>query len=123
MKEMIVVKYRVVTKNNKSYLMYDETKISSEQDILDIISACFGDRIYSLIIDGNTLSEDFYDLKTKLLGMSLQKFINYNIKVAFIIEKDRAISDRFKELVLEINKGANFRVVHTIEDAEKWLLY
>lgn len=118
-----MVKYRVVTKNDKSYLMYDETKISSEQDILDIISACFGDRIDSLIIDGNTLSEDFYDLKTKLLGMALQKFINYNIKVAFIIEKDRVISDRFKELVLEINKGANFRVVHTIEDAEKWLLF
>ncbi|AJS61454.1 hypothetical protein UB51_08840 [Paenibacillus sp. IHBB 10380] len=116
------MKYRLITKNDKSYIMCDEIKICSEQDILDIISACFGNKIYSLIIDGNTLSEDFYDLKTKLLGMALQKFIIYNIKVVFIIEKERTISDRFKELVLEINKGDNFRVFYSVEDAEKWLL-
>ena len=116
------MKYRVIDKNYKNYIICDETKIDSEQDILDIMSACFGEGICSLIIDGNTLSEEFYDLKTKLLGMALQKFVNYNIKVAFIIEKERALSDRFKELVLEINKGANFRVCNTIEDGENWLL-
>ena len=78
--------------------------------------------MYSVIIDGDILSEEFYDLKTKILGMSLQKFTNYNVKVAFIIEKERVLSDRFKELVLEINKGSNFRVCHSIEDAEMWLL-
>jgi len=31
--------------------------------------------------------------------------------VVFIIEKERTISDRSKELVLEINKGYKFRVI------------
>ena len=54
--------------------------------------------------------------------MALQKLIYYHVKVAFIIEKDRILSDRFKELVLEINKGANFRACSSIEEAESWLL-
>ena len=115
-----MMKYSVVIKNDKSYILCNEieSKICKEQDMLDIISLCFENSVYSVIIDGNILSEEFYDLKTKILGMSLQKFINYNVKVAFIIEKERVLSDRFKELVLEINKGSNFRVCHSIEDAE-----
>lgn len=118
------MKYNVINKNNKRYIMYNEieSKICSEQDMLDVISACFENNANLVIIDGKTLAEEFYDLKTKLLGMSLQKFINYNIRVAFIVDKEREISDRFKELVLEINKGFDFRVCYSIEDAEKWLL-
>lgn len=124
MEEWIRMKYKVINRNNESYIIYDEieTKISSEQDMLDIISACFENRASSVIIDGRSFSEEFYDLKTKLLGMSMQKFINYNIRVAFIIEKERILSDRFKELILEINKGINFRACSNIEDAEIWLL-
>ena len=113
------MKYKVI---NKNYIIYDEIKIASEQDILDIVAICFENRINSIIIDGRCLSEEFYDLKTKMLGIALQKFINYNIRVAFIIDKDKAVSDRFKELVLEINKGVNFRVCSNVEDAETWLL-
>lgn len=118
------MKCKTINKSNKDYILYDdiERKIISEQDMLDIISECFSSRVNSVIIDGKSLIEDFYDLKTKLLGMSLQKFINYNIKVAFIIDNERVVSDRFKELVLEINKGGNFRVCSNVEDAESWLL-
>ena len=118
------MKYSVINKNNKSYIMYNEIdrKISSEQDVMDIISACFGERISLVVIDGNAIADEFYDLKTKLLGMALQKFINYKIRVAFIIDEERVLSDRFKELVLEINKGHNFRTCQSMEVAEKWLL-
>lgn len=118
------MKYSVIRKNDKSYIMYNEIDetISSEQDVMDIISACFGEGISLVLIDGNAIADEFYDLKTKLLGMALQKFINYKIRVAFIIDGERTLSDRFKELVLEINKGTNFRACNSIESAEKWLL-
>lgn len=118
------MKYSVINKNDKSYIIYNEidTKISSEQDVMDIISACFGERISLVVIDGNAIADEFYDLKTKLLGMALQKFINYKIRVVFIIDEERILSDRFKELVLEINKGTDFRVCGGIESAEQWLL-
>ena len=118
------MKYSVINKNNKSYIMYNEIdrKISSEQDVMDIISACFGERISLVVIDGNAIAAEFYDLKTKLLGMALQKFINYKIRVAFIIDEVRVLSDRFKEVGFEINKGHNFRACGNVQYAEQWLL-
>ncbi|TGY44058.1 DUF4180 domain-containing protein [Clostridium sartagoforme] len=122
--EMIVMKYNVVNKNNESYIILNNngTKISSEQDMLDIIGFCFESGVNSVAIDGNILSDEFYDLKTKILGMSLQKFINYNIRLAIIINEEKLLSDRFKELKLELNKGGNIRVCHSIEEAEIWLV-
>ncbi|MCF0149080.1 MAG: DUF4180 domain-containing protein [Clostridium sp.] len=116
------MKYKVINKDDKSYILFDENKICSEEEIIDVISAIFSENTSLVVIDKNVLSEEFYDLKTKLLGMALQKFINYHVKVAFIIEEDRVLSDRFKELILEINKGNNFRACNSIVDAENWLL-
>lgn len=118
------MKYNVVNKNNESYIILNNngTKISSEQDMLDIIGFCFESGVNSVAIDGNILSDEFYDLKTKILGMFLQKFINYNIRLAIIINEEKLLSDRFKELKLELNKGGNIRVCHSIEEAEIWLV-
>lgn len=118
------MKYDVINKNDEKYIILNDsgTQISSEQDMLDIIGFCFESGVNSVAIDGNILSEEFYDLKTKLLGMSLQKFINYNIRLAIIINEEKLLSDRFKELKLELNKGVNLRICHSIEEAEKWLI-
>lgn len=118
------MKYNIINKNDKNYIKYskDDYKISSEQDVLDVISVCFETGINSIIMDGEILSDEFYDLSTKLLGIALQKFINYRVRIAFIIDEEKALSDRFKELVSELNKAANFRVCYTVENAEKWLL-
>lgn len=68
------------------------------------------------------LSEEFFDLKTKLAGNIIQKFVNYGIKAAVIIPQEKIQSDRFKEMVLEMNKGNHFRLYWGKEEAEKWLL-
>lgn len=54
------MKYNIVNKNNKSYIMYNETgaKICSEQDMLDVISACFETGINS-VIDGGIIAEEW----------------------------------------------------------------
>lgn len=82
------MKYKIVDKNNKSYIIYNEQdkKICSEGDMLDVIGLCFENKINLVMINRNSLAEEFYDLKTKLLGMCLQKFINYNVRVAFIVD-------------------------------------
>ncbi|MFU7518033.1 DUF4180 domain-containing protein, partial [Clostridium sp. HCS.1] len=59
------MKYKVINKNDKSYILFDDTKICSEGDILDMISSTFSENISEIVIEGNTLSEEFYDLKTK----------------------------------------------------------
>lgn len=118
------MKYNVVNKEDKSYIMFNEieSKIHSEADMLDIISACFESGINSVMIDGRIIADEFYDLKTKLFGMFLQKIINYKIKVVFIINEERTMNDRFKELALELNKGTDIRFYNNAEDAQEWLL-
>nr|WP_242965570.1 DUF4180 domain-containing protein [Clostridium beijerinckii] len=120
---MNVLNYRVVNKNNIKYIEFasEVWKLSSEQDVVDCISICMGKDIYTIMLSSNVLSEDFFNLKTRLAGMALQKFINYHVKAAVIIEDEEKLNDRFKEMIMESNKGNNFRTFKNIAEAESWI--
>jgi hypothetical protein len=118
-----VLNYKVVNKNNIKYIEFDSEvwKLSSEQDVVDCISICMEKDIYTIMLSSNVLSEDFFNLKTRLAGMALQKFINYHVKVAVIIEDEEKLNDRFKEMIMESNKGNNLRTFKNIAEAESWI--
>jgi hypothetical protein len=118
-----ILNYRVVNKNNVKYIEFasEAWKLSSEQDVVDCISICMEKDIYTIIFRSKVLSEDFFNLKTRLAGMALQKFINYHVKVAVIIEDEEQYNDRFKEMIMEANKGNNFRTFKNIQEAEIWI--
>lgn len=115
--------YRIIKKHNKKYIEFIslEKQLSSEQDILDIISICIENDAYIIILYVDTFSEDFFNLKTGLAGTILQKFINYHIKFAIILEDEEKVKGRFKEMIIESNKGNQFRTFKSIEDAEIWI--
>ncbi|MGG7179407.1 DUF4180 domain-containing protein [Clostridium paraputrificum] len=118
------MKYRIVEKDNKKYIMYegDKKKISTENDVIDIVSTSFEHDTGLIIINSKALSEDFFNLRTGLAGVMLQKFINYHIKFVILLDNKEDLSLRFKELVGEANRGNEFRVVADIAEGEKWLL-
>lgn len=55
-------------------------------------------------MEDTNVKEDFFNIKTRLAGMALQKFINYHVKVAVIIEDEEVYNYRFKEMIMEANK-------------------
>ena len=116
--------YNLVENDTTKYIeiVSSDVPLRSEQDALDIISLSWEHDINMLLIHGYVLSEDFFDLKTGVAGKMLQKFINYNIKVGAIIPSQIADTGRFREMVLEANKGNAFRVFTGREEAENWLL-
>ncbi len=116
--------YKIIESDNRKYIevLSAGLPLNSEQDALDLISLSWENDIHQQMIHGEVLSEDFFNLKTGVAGKMLQKFINYGIKVAAIIPAEVANTGRFREMVLETNKGNAFRVFVTREDAEKWLL-
>jgi hypothetical protein len=118
-----LLNYRVVNKSNIKYIEFvsEAWKLSSEQDVVDCISICMENVVYTIMFPSNVLSEDFFNLKTRLAGMALQKFINYHVKVAVIIEDEERYNDRFKEMIMESNKGNNFRTFKNIGEAEIWI--
>lgn len=124
MKEEEKMNYKIREINDKKYieLISATTPLSTENDALDLLSLCWEHEVYALMIHYEALSEDFFNLKTKVAGNMLQKFINYNLKSVAVIPNDIIQKGRFREMALEVNKGNHFRMYGSKEDAEKWLL-
>jgi len=116
--------YQVKDIENKKYieLISTTSPLSAENDALDLIALCFEHEANLLMIHYASLSEEFFNLKTRVAGNILQKFINYNIKTVTVIPNEIMQKGRFREMALETNKGNHFRMYESREEAEKWLL-
>ncbi|HHU50481.1 MAG TPA: DUF4180 domain-containing protein [Firmicutes bacterium] len=116
--------YRVIEINGKKYIEYAsvETPIRKEENAIDLISACFEYDTNFLLIQAQALVDDFFKLRTGLAGSVLQKFINYNIKVAVVMTDQQEVKGKFKEFITETNKGNSFRVFSSKEEAENWFM-
>jgi hypothetical protein len=100
--------------------MAAERFILREEDAVALVGVCGEHSTERLLLYAGNLSEDFFDLKSGLAGAILQKFSNYHMKVALVISSD-LIQGRFKEYVLEANRGNQFRAFEERNDAETWL--
>jgi DNA-binding PadR family transcriptional regulator len=96
--------------------------IGTEQDAIDIIALCVEHDTNAVLLDGGALSDDFVRLRTGLAGAVLQKFVNYNIKAAAVVEHGRQFPERFREMISEYRNGNTFRVFTDPEEAVEWLL-
>ncbi|WP_218007839.1 DUF4180 domain-containing protein [Bacillus sp. AFS018417] len=55
------------------------------------VGICVENDVYLLMLYVDAFSGDFFNLKTGLAGMMLQKYINYHIRVAVILEHLRIL--------------------------------
>ena len=115
--------FKVQSAYNIKYVECDPTAfiIRNERDILDLITICGENETHNVMLYEGNFSPDFFDLKTQLAGTIFQKFANYRMRGAGIISFSRVKSDRFKELMVECNRGNLFRFFEDKEAAEKWL--
>ncbi len=114
----------VMEKNGRKYVEGAPGKvfISSERDALDFAGFCGNNQAPRILLDSENLSDDFFDLKTRLAGDVLQKFINYRIRLAVVIPSSKIGDGRFSEMVREANRGNDFRVFQDKEKAIDWLV-
>lgn len=83
-----------------------EMLITDVQSALDFIATVsFETGCYRIIINKSTVCEDFFDLKTKLAGEILQKFVNYHARIAIIGDFSVYTSKSLKDFIYESNKG------------------
>ncbi len=76
-----------------------------------------------LLLDESQLGEKFFDLRTGLAGEVLQKFTNYRVRLAIVVEDATAYGSRFSELVREHRKHNAVRFFDTEQLARQWLTY
>lgn len=71
----------------------------------------------SIILNKEAITEEFFQLSSKLAGEVLQKFINYHMKLAVIGNFAGYTSKSLKDFIYESNKGKDIFFVSTLEEA------
>jgi len=95
--------------------------LTGERDLLDLICYCGEHDADRVLLFAENLPQKFFDLKSGEAGMVLQKFVNYQMKVAAVLPPS-LIRGKFSEFVLETNRGGQFRVFQCPDEAAQWLL-
>ncbi|MFN8485409.1 MAG: DUF4180 domain-containing protein [Anaerolineae bacterium] len=92
-------------------------------DINDVLGFCFQYGDSRLLLHADNLPPGFFDLSTGVAGALLQKFRQYQIRLA-VVWSPQAVKPtaRFGEMAAEENKGNHFRLAEDREGAAAWLV-
>jgi hypothetical protein len=102
------MKVNTVKENNTEIATVNSSDIliMDVQSALDFIATVgFETGCYRIILNKSSICEDFFNLKTKLAGEILQKFINYHMKIAIVGDFSKYTSKSLKDFIYESNKG------------------
>lgn len=84
----------------------DEIVINSVQDALDLIAnVWYNGGCEKMILKKEQITDDFFELKTRLAGEVLQKYTNYKMKLAIVGDFGVYNSKSLSDFIYESNKG------------------
>ena|SRR5689334_8283019 len=90
-------------------LLCDATgeRLHSERDAIDIVGAALSARCNFVVVPVERLDDAFFSLKTRIAGEIIQKFVNYELRLAIIGDIARHVeaSTALRDFVLETNRG------------------
>lgn len=96
----------------------DKIVIKDLQSALDLMmNVRYEDAYEAIVINKAAIAEDFFRLSSGLAGEILQKFVNYNMKLAVYGDYTQYTSKPLKDFILESNKGKDFFFVEGQEEA------
>lgn len=108
---------------NIAILRGTETVISTPQAAVEVIaSARYETGCEALILPKATLAEDFFRLSTGLAGEVLQKFTNYQMKLAIVGDFSCYTSKPLQDFIRENNRGKTVFFLSTEEEAVEKLM-
>ena len=80
--------------------------ITDGQSALDLIATVrYETGCDNVILSKDAVSVEFFDLSTKIAGEVLQKFVNYQMRIAFVGDFSVYSSKSLKDFITESNKG------------------
>lgn len=96
----------------------ETTLISTPQEAVELIaSARYETGCQALILPKAALHEDFFRLPTGLAGEVLQKFVNYDMKLAIVGDFSHYTSKPLRDFIRESNRGKTVFFVSTEAEA------
>ena len=96
----------------------EETLITDVQSALDLMATVrYETGADRMILPKVALDERFFVLSSGLAGDILQKFVNYQLKVAIVGDHSGYNSKPLRDFIYESNNGSHVFFVATVEEA------
>lgn len=114
------VKITTIKENNISIAVVssDEVLITDIQSALNLMATVrYETGCDRIILSKSTIIEDFFDLKTRIAGEILQKFINYQVKLAIVGDFSEYTSKSLKAFISESNQWNDIIYVRSEKEA------
>ncbi len=86
-------------------LLQTNRPIAGVQDVLDLMTDPGNDGARHLLLHRGQLADEFFNLRSGLLGEILQKFVTYGMKLAILGDFSQHPSRSFRDFVRECNRG------------------
>jgi len=92
--------------------------IRSERDAMDILGEALHHGASWVVLPASRLDDAFFQLRTRLAGDIVQKFVNYRCGIAIVgdISRFTATSDALRDFVRECNRGTQVWFLPDIAD-------
>jgi len=98
-------------------IVSDIIEINNAQDALDILANCAYQDARRIVMYQENITDSFFELKTTLAGDILQKFSNYNVKLAIVGDFSKYSSNSLRDFIYESNKAGRISFVATRDEA------
>ena len=100
----------------------DRVLITDGQSALDLLTTVrYQTDCSALLLPKQTITEEFFRLSSHLAGEVLQKFVNYQMKLAIVGDFSGYTSENLKDFIYESNKGKTVCFLPTEKEALEWL--
>lgn len=96
--------------------------IRNTGEINDLLSSLYNANTDKVLLHSPNLPESFFDVSSKVAGDILQKFSNYNVRAAIVMDNNTQTSSKFDELRTDLNTGGRIHFFDTRDEAISWLI-
>jgi len=94
-----------VNQQKVAEIISDDVVINNIQDALDVMANADYQGARSIILYEQNLNPEFFELRTGMAGEVLQKYVNYQMKLAIIGQFEKFNSKSLKAFMIESNRG------------------
>ena len=93
--------------------------LTSVEDGLSLLGDLYYQGFDKIILHEENIVPEFFDLKTKLAGEVLQKFVQYRMPLAVVGDFSKCTSKSLQDFIYECNQGRQVNFVQELSSALK----
>ena len=97
--------------------------LDNDRAVTDLIGEAMANSAGLVVIPVGEFSPNFFELRTRLAGGLLQKFVNYRLRLAIVGDLSRAVSESeaLQAFISESNRGAQIWFLSSTDELRQKL--